>query len=486
MIRSKQSITKAIINKYGIYIICTLFFVLYTTLSVVRHDHFLSAWDLSVVDQVMWKYSRFLLPITTIHAYANTLILTDHIEFIYLLLSPLYWIWNDVRMLIIAQAFFISFSAIPIFWLARKKGLVLFLSLALSTSYLMFYGIQTAIWNDVHSIVFGAALLPWFIYFLHQKNTRWTIVFFILTILCKEDLAFLTFVISFIYFLKRRDRLTISLMILSAVYLFSIFYVYYPHFTHDGYRFENKSGFFSHLSPVNFVDTIAKRDTITYSLLWFGLLPIFAPLYLLVAFADISHYFIFGSSVETAQGIVLHYRVTLAPLLALPTIFTLAKYKKLNTNFTAIYLLFFALVIQYQLHLPLSYLAKSWFWHNPASVTSIEKVLTYLPKDASVVSEVNIIPHIAHRKMIYTLWADTKTFKNISLCGKSTCPWFHWDGKPTYLIADTSRDWDIRQLFQNNPQFNEALLTMTKSGVIKEYKRSGSTILYKVIKNPKD
>lgn len=475
---------KALFTKYGIYLLSLTFFLFYATLSVVRHNHFLSAWDLSVVDQIMWKYSRFLEPITTIHAYSNTHIFSDHIELIYLILSPLYWLWNDVRMLIIAQAFFVSSSVIPVFWLARKKGLKLLVAFALSISYLLFYGIQTAIWNDVHSIVFGAAILPWFIYFLDLKNYKWTAVFFLLAIICKEDVAFLTLAISFIYFLIRRDKLTIFLMCLSVFYLLAIFYVYFPHFTKDGYRFESSGGIFSQINIANYVNTPDKRDSLLYSLTWFGFLPLLAPIYLLGAFADITHYFLLGSAVETAQGIVLHYRVTLAPLLALPTIYVIARFKRLNTNFTALYLLLCALFLQYQLHLPLSYLSKSWFWTEPQSVSSINKVLTYLPKDASVVSQVNIIPHLAHREEAYTLWAEKKEFKKDSPCGKPACPWFRWDGNPEYLIADTSTDWDIRQLFQNNPEFNEALTSITKSGILKEYKKEGSTILFKVIKNP--
>jgi len=475
---------KIFLEKYGIYLISTLFFILYATLSLVRHNHFLSVYDLSVVDQIMWKYSRFLQPTTTIHAYTNTLIFTDHIEFIYLFLSPLYWVWNDVRMLILAQAFFISFSVVPIYLLATEKKLQSFLKFSLATSYLLFFGIQNAMWHDVHSLVFGASFLAWFIYFLDIKKTKWAFLFFFLTIFCKEDLAFVTFFVSLVYAVKYKDKETMSFILLSILYLFLVFFIYYPHFTHDGYRFESKNGFFSSMQASNYINTPAKRETFFYSLAWFGFLPLFSPLYLLAAFADITHYFILGQTVQTAQGIELHYRVTLAPLLALPTIYTLSKVKKLNTVVTGIYLLVCAAVIQYYLHLPLSYLAKSWFWHTPASVSSIHAVLMFLPNDASVVSEPNITPHIGHRVTIYTLWSTTKSFQQNSPCGKPLCPWFHWSGSPTYLIADTSSDWDIRELFQDSPQFHEALVSLTNMGVIKVYKQHGTAILFKVLKNP--
>lgn len=474
---------KYLFENYQILLLGLLFFILYSTLSVIRHEHFMSAYDLSVVDQIMWKYSRFIKPITTVHVFSGTLIFTDHIEFIYAVLSPLYWIWNDAKALIIAQSFFIAFSAIPIYLFAIKRNLSKFLALSISLTFLLFYGIQTAIWNDVHSIVFGAAFLPWFIYFLEIKNNRFALISFFLTIICKEDVAFLIFFISLTYFIIQKRKIEVLFMMISAAYLFSIFFIYYPHFTY-GYRFQSSDGFFGNLSLGNYFNTIDKKQTIIYSMSAFGFLPILAPLYLIPAFADISHYFILGSSVTTAQGIFLHYRVTLASLMSIPTIITISKYKKLNKWYTGIYLIFFALAITYQLHLPLTYLTKSWFWKTPPSINSINQAIQILPKDASVVSEVNITPHIDHRKNIYTLFADTKEFKQNSPCGNPSCPWLHWSGSPQYLIADTSEDWDIRQLFQNNPDFNSALSSMEKFGVIKKYKQVGSTKIYLVLKNP--
>lgn len=480
-----MSVVRVIINKYGIYFLSFAFFLAYSTLSLVRHNHYLSAYDLAVVDQIMWRYSNFMTPVTTVHAYSGTLIFSDHIELIYALLSPLYWIWNDARALITAQAFFISVSVIPIYLLSKKYSLNEFLNLCICVSYLAFYGIQTAVWNDVHSIVFGASFLVWFIYFLDVKRMKLSFLFFLLAIFSKEDVAFLTFAVSLIYFILRRDKYSLAFISGSIAYLFIVFFVYYPHFT-TGYRFEHANGFFGEVSLANYFDTADKKQTLFYSIAWFGFLPIFAPLYLLGALADVTHYFILGSTVTTAQGIFLHYRVTLAALLALPTIIFFSKYKKLNKWYMGFYLLIFALGITYYLHLPLTYLSKSWFWTTPQGINSINKLVGELPSNSSVVSEVNITSHMAHRSQIYTLWAETKKFSGNSPCGRKDCSWFRWDGKPEYLIADTGSNWDIRQLFQNNDDFNLALSSIEKEGIVKLYRQEGTAKLFKVLRNPKE
>src|SRR5438093_1498946 len=129
------------------YSICFVFFIAYLTISLVKHNHYLSGYDLAVVDQVVWKYSQFKAPITTFHA-----------------------------------------------------------------------------------------------------------------LLCKEDIGLLTFLISLLLFLQKRQKIFLWYMAFSVLYLLAIFFIYYPHFTHDGYRFQNKGGLLSSVNLTNFANTSDKRD----------------------------------------------------------------------------------------------------------------------------------------------------------------------------------------------------------------------------------
>jgi len=471
-------------NKIAFFL-CLLFFLAYSTLSVVRHNHFGSfGFDLGISDQIVWKYSQFQLPITTVQSYPFTSIFTDHIEFIYVLLSPFYWIFNSPLTLLLLQTFMVSFSGIPIYLLAKKRNINQFVSIALLFSYLMFYGIQNALWFDVHSLSFGAAFLAWFIYFLDIKAKLWTILLFILAIICKEDIAFLTGIISLVYFIKRKDKISLILIVGSGLYLFSIFYIYFPYFTQDGYRYQSEGGLFSNLKFSYFYDNADKKNTIFYSFAWFGFLPLLVPFYLLPALADLTHYFVFANFLEAAQGLFMHYRVTLAPLLIFPTIMAINKFKILNNKYVALYLVLFAAFFQYYFHLPLSYLTKQWFWREPATAKDINAIISLIPPDASVVSQNNITPHIAHRHEIFTLWPEKRDFKYNSPCMKPTCNWLRWAGNPSYLVVDTALDWDIRHLLANREDYIDGLDNLEKAGAVKKYKQNGSATLYRVIKSP--
>src|SRR5258708_29699898 len=94
-------------------LICIVFFIAYATLAVIRHNHYGSyGFDLGISDQVVWQYSHFQPPITTIQSYPFTSILTDHIEFIYILLSRFYWLFSSPITLLLLQTFFITSSSI--------------------------------------------------------------------------------------------------------------------------------------------------------------------------------------------------------------------------------------------------------------------------------------------------------------------------------------------------------------------------------------
>jgi uncharacterized membrane protein len=264
-----------------------------------------------------------------------------------------------------------------------------------------------------------------------------------------------------------------------------IFKIYFPYIIHFPYLYQNHDGMFSNLNLLSLFDSKEKIQAITYSLLSFGFLPFLGPLYLLPALAHFVTFFVIASDLPGAQGLYGQYRITLAPFLAWATIMTISSNRKLQNKYIGWYLLFCVVFVQYSLHLPLSYLTKSWFWTEPSGVKNIQKIrFTYLPLDASVVAQNNIVPHISHRDKIYSLYPEKKYFETDSPCGDKECNWFRWYDHPQYLFVDTSSEWDARHLLTNREEFIDGLKNLKKAGVIKRYRQEGNAVLYKVIKKP--
>lgn len=470
------------------FFLCVAFFAAYTVLSFVRHSHYQSfGYDLGINDQVVWRYSTFQWPITTIAPFPDKTKLLAHVEFVYALIAPFYWIWSTRRMLLLLEAAVVCLGGLAMYLLARKRGVSHPVSFSILFSYLTFFGVQNAMWFDVHSLSFAAGFLAWFLYFLDRRKVVWTVVFFLLSITAKENIAIITLMISLIYFRKYKDTLTAFLSIASFIYLFSIFFIYFPFVVHTEYLYQNREGLFSNTNLLSFFDTPEKLRTIFYTLFSFGFIPLLNPFSLLPAFADLGTYFIIGSDLVAAQGLDMHYRVSLAPLLAWATIITINKFKKLDRWYLAVYLVLVACIIQYTLHLPLSYLTKEWFWTEPKAVKNIQYIRShYLPEDASVVAQNNIVSHISQRDKVYSLYPEVKHFEENSPCGDKECRWFRWHGAPEFLFVDTSSEWDARHLLANREDFIEGLTNLEKMGVITRYKYRDTTVLYKVNKNPSD
>ena len=467
-----------------VFLISLLFFVAYLILSLVKYAHYQTGYDLSIDSQIVWEFSRFSIPISSVHAYAFTPVFWDHIEFIYALIAPFYWIFADARTLLILQVTFFILSGVPIFLLCKKYKINNVLSYSILISYFTFYGVQNALYSDVHSLVFGVSLLAYFIYFLDVQKKLPAFIFFILAMTSKEDMGLLTFLIAFVYFAKNRQRINIHIMFISAIYVGFIFSVYYPH-TPLGYMYANKNGLLSNLNLLNFFNTVSKREVIFYSLLQYGFIPLLNPLSLIPFVGDLAHYFVVGNdSAVAAQTIFLHYRVTDALLLTWPLILAIGKFKKLNSKYLAVYILLFSFLVTYLLHSPLTYLSKQWFWTEPTGVKNINKILTYLPGDAYVAAQTNIASHISNRKLIVTVWGDSHSFVKNSPCGEPSCQWLKWAGNPKYLIVDTVPEWNIINLLANRPDFIAGLQNMEKMGVIKKYKQVGTSIIYKIEKKP--
>lgn len=132
-----------------------LFFSAYT---IQRHDAFLtSAFDLGNFDQAIWNTSHGR-PFALTNIPDVTIRLAHHVEPILLLIAPLYWLWSDVRVLLILQSVAIGAGALPLFWYAARRvgeGV----ALLFAAIYLLFPALQGVNLFDFHAV----ALAPFFL-----------------------------------------------------------------------------------------------------------------------------------------------------------------------------------------------------------------------------------------------------------------------------------------------------------------------------------
>ncbi len=453
--------------------------LLYSLLSILRHNHFQSGgFDLGIYDQAIWQYAHFLIPYSTIK---ERLILGDHLTLTLPLISPLFYIWDNVRVLLIFQAFVISFSTIAIYKIALNRKLSSTASLLLSISYSLFYGIQFGVFFDFHPIILGVALLPWLAYFLETNKKKLFVTTLVLVLLTQENMGIAVSCIGLIYVFKKKYRgIAISIIVLGFVYMLVASKVV-SFFSPVGYEYIpqiDKNPF--HII-LNYFNAPEKQQVWFYSLSSFLFLPVLSPGAILAVILDLSQYFVTGQTFARMWSPFMHHRAMLAPLLALGTLDALMLLrKKIKLELLCFVVLFSVLLQQYIFHFPLNKLTKKLYWQDENWMKDDDKLLTIVPKNASVVTQQNLVSHLSHRKEIYLFWPRKNSNQAQKYCTHQNCWWLDFSGTPELLVVDRHPNQWVTQLLESNEHIEQALRNMEEARKITIFTHVNDAYIYNV------
>lgn len=460
-----------------------LFSIAYSTLSLVRHSHFQSGgFDLGIYDQAVWQYSRFLYPFNSIK---EQIIFVDHLTLTLPLLAPLYWIWDDVRMLLIFQAFWIGFSAVAIFLYLLKRNFTQIQSAILSLLYLTFYGIQYGLFFDFHPSAVGVGLLAWILYFWESKSWKIFTIAIVFLLFTQENMGLALLGLCAIWFFQKKHLKLVFLLTAISI-LYTVFSIYvlgllFP----GGYQYKpqwpaNVSQF-----AIELFNDEQKRQVWFYSFSWFSFIPLFSPGALIASVIDNAQYFVTGSQFNRMWSPFAHHRLALSAFLtvgAADVLFLLKKIKKVNITIVAVLMLIIALFLQYKFHYPLNKLSKSEFWLTESWMADNTAMLLKIPKDASVAAQQSLVPHLSHRKDVYLIYPKQHFFKE-NVCGKKECWWLDFAGNPEFLAVDAHNGVWLTMLLEDVINFKQSLVNMENNKVIQLIYQQGEAKLYKINKD---
>lgn len=457
-----------------------ILFILYSILSLVRHNNFQSgAFDLGIYDQAVWQYSRFVFPYNTIK---ERFILGDHLTFTLPLLAPLFYIANDVKILLMFQAFWITLSNLAVYKLTRLRGFSPYVALCISFVYSLFYGIQFIIFFDFHPVSLAVGAIPWMLYFFESRRKKSFLATLLFVLFTQENMGLVLVSLGLIYIFKKSYRkegfyfiiagLAISFIAVKIVGMLSpIGYEYWPEIS---------------LNPLTillrFFDLQDKRLVWFYSTSSFSFLPLLFPGTILAIAVDLAQYFIPQKQYAHMITPFFHHRAILAPylLLGLLEVLEFLRRKGLNLLLLITILVLSTLLQQYIFHFPLNKLSKPAFLQSEAWMDDTRKLLAIVPKKESIAASSHIVPHLSHRKEIYVLWPRIHDFDKNSPCNRKSCWWLEFAGKPKYLVVNLSEQQALTQLLETPQNFNEAIKNMEKVGEITIEKRIGTALLYKI------
>lgn len=389
----------------------------FATMSVLRHDRFGSnAYDLGIFDQTIWGYSELSLIPNTVRGVPY--LLADHFHPILVSLAPLYWLWDDARMLLIAQAVLLALASLPLFlWARRELGVVP--ALLFQVAYLCFWGLIAGNLFDFHELSFAPAIVSVALYAVLTKRNRLFLAMVPLAFVTKENLA-LTFAAIGLYIalVQRRWRLGLPVAAVSVGWFLVLIKAILPALSGRSYGYWTYSALgsgpgsalvnlFAHpVESARLFFSPRVKQVALFDLFapWLAL-PLLSPL-LLVALPTLGERFFSENPNHWARG--FHYSLVLSPILAFAAVDTTARMRRvLGDRITR---LFPALLAGAVLA------AGLWFtigrvrpldefdvYPNARQIAEIRSCLRTIPPRASVTAMHSLLPHLTHRRHAYPL-----------------------------------------------------------------------------------
>ncbi len=457
---------------------CFVLTILYSTLSILRHNHFQSGgFDLGLYDQAVWKFGHLQDAYNTVK---QRIIFGDHLILTLPIFGLLFYLWDDVRLLLVMQAGAIAFSAIPIFLIAKRRLGSKIAAICIAVIYSLFYGIQYGVYFDFHPIIVGVAILSWLAYFWESKKTALFWITFVIALATQENMGIAVAGLAALFFFRKQHwKQAIIVGIVGIAYSFIATKISAT-FSPVGYEYlpqlpKNISDLFLRL-----FDSEEKRLVWLYSYANMGFIPLFSFGSLIAVFADLSQYFVTGPEFSRMWSPFMHHRAILAPFLILGTIDVLQRIKIIKViTIISVILLVITIVTQYYFHFPLNKLVKSDYWKEEAWMNDTRTMLASIPREFSIATQQNLVPHLSHRNEIYLIYPREHNITE-SPCGQTLCWWLDFGGKPEYLVVDTRPNQWLTQILETTENWNMAVANMEKVGRIVLLKQIGYMKLFKI------
>ncbi len=340
------------------WLLLTMFVVLYVAyfsyLTVLRYKTLYSSYfDLGIMHQTVYNtfhaiktgdYSRFL-ELTNPHGYDQIKRMAIHNDILLVVVSLFYFIYSGPETLLVLQSVVLGLGAFALFGiaehvLAKSKKKDLF-SLLISLSYLLFPAMQRANVFDFHAVTLATSLLLFMFYFFLKKKYGWSYLFFVLSVLSKEEVALSTaFFGVYILFRERKSwKFGLSVLISSIIWFFVSMLIIIPafrssmHFALTYYSDFGDSpvsvifGILSH--PTNIFKYMWRSDTLGYFLVLLGpagFLSLLSPLQLFIVIPEFAINLL--SNDWNMRNIIYHYTSVITPFVFISAVYGFAEIEK--------------------------------------------------------------------------------------------------------------------------------------------------------------
>lgn len=436
--RQMQKIYSFLSESHTILTVLIFSFILFFgSVSVLRHDNFHSRrLDLGNMDQTIWNVvngNGFTLtdPMGT----AQLSRLAVHADFLLILLSPLYLIWSDPRILLLVQVIVVGVGAIPVYWLAlhvlKSKGIALFFS----ALYVLYPPLGRNMLHDFHAVSLTTTFLLFAYWYMVKEKYVPFIIFAVLSALGKEHI-WITIALMGVYIAiwKKSPRIGIPITLIAGAIFYILFWIAIPavspvkqHFALS-YLSEFGGGLneiFKNLliNPLGILSVLLQPDRLYYyyQLLFpLGFLPLFSPFALLFSMESLLINSLSNNSLM--RQIDYQYTSTIIPFLMVSAIHGYAVVHRVIARKIPIVLTYTTICMGTSLYLWGEFPTgkTQWFWHFITPVPerqTMNAIAASIDPTKTVSVTNNIGAHFSGREYLYNfpIYADKADYAVVYL-----------------------------------------------------------------------
>jgi len=406
-----------------VLIAVTIYIFFFSIFTIIRYNLFASAiYDLGNMEQAAWNTVHGnLLRMTTYYPAESRLFY--HVEPIWLVITPFFYLWQDPRTLLIIQSILLGLGAIPVFLVAYEKLKNQAAAMLLAISYLFIPALQQANIFDFHPLVLCIPFILTAFYFVLKNQYKLAFIFFLLAAFCREEIAVTVFLFGVYIFIFRNRKWGMIIGLTGLVWAVIALKIIIPAFSPSGsliqYTLYSDYG----NSPIEIIKSLAihplapfynyggllRLNHALFLLVPFAFLPLFSPMLLLTG--SFSYLTLFLSGKEDHLLGLTHRNASLLPSLILACIFGLSWITKKIKNdkkpkqfifWASAILLINVLVLLYHQDTYLSFGGYTGSYGQP-KIEAAREGIKLIPKEASLVTSWLLGTHLANRRDLYTI-----------------------------------------------------------------------------------
>ena len=397
--------------------------------SIRRYQSFHATYDMSPMIQAIWNTSRGRILVESVNfGYPTPRFWYAHWEFIYIPIAIFYRLWSSPLLLLILQSFVLATGALAIYLLGKDHLSSKLAPTFLAISYLLYPALQNSNLADIHGLTFSTSFLLFAFYFLQKNKTLLFSIFALLSILCREDVALILFMMGLycIFILKRR-KLGIVVSLISLLWFVTFIQrswlraqlglppLVYPEETPPSHwaHLAGNGGFWDVLiaiftNPIRVLKALADIENLKY------LIKLFAPVGF-ISFLNLQTLVLAAPTLiinalsdwPPAKGIEAQYTATVTPFVFISAVYGTKKLvellrRKLNSSpevFIVSMILILSLFAFF--YRSLVFLVKNW--QVTEHHEKLARIISQIPTESSLSADPPLRAHAAHRERLFAL-----------------------------------------------------------------------------------